>query len=101
MRLEPAERETCILFSDADNTASVYTYDKRLIRKLNRLCHRFPEQIRELESPGYGARKYLLPKRCVTVRNPVSDDCRETARLNAKEIGIIPPNRRKKDEPAR
>ena len=30
MRLEPSERETIILFSDADDTASVYTFDKKL-----------------------------------------------------------------------
>ena len=29
MKLSPAERETIILFSDADDTASVYTYDRR------------------------------------------------------------------------
>jgi len=34
MKLSPAERETIILFSDADDTASVYTYDRRLIKKL-------------------------------------------------------------------
>lgn len=32
MKLSPAERETIILFSDADDTASVYTYDRRLIK---------------------------------------------------------------------
>lgn len=38
MKLSPAERETIILFSDADDTASVYTYDRRLIKKLDALC---------------------------------------------------------------
>lgn len=36
MKLSPAERETIILFSDADDTASVYTYDRRLIKKAGR-----------------------------------------------------------------
>ena len=34
MRLEPSERETIILFSDADDTASVYTFDKKLKARL-------------------------------------------------------------------
>ena len=36
MRLEPSERETIILFSDADDTASVYTFDKKLKARLMR-----------------------------------------------------------------
>ena len=36
MRLEPSERETIILFSDADDTASVYTFDKKLKARLSR-----------------------------------------------------------------
>ena len=41
MRLEPSERETIILFSDADDTASVYTFDKKLKARLRLgLLHR-------------------------------------------------------------
>ena len=32
MKLSPAERETIILFSDADESASVFIYDRRLIK---------------------------------------------------------------------
>ena len=47
MKLSPAERETIILFSDADDTASVYTYDRRLIKKLDALCRKCPEEVYE------------------------------------------------------
>ena len=40
MRLEPSERETIILFSDADDTASVYTFDKKLKARLKELHRR-------------------------------------------------------------
>ena len=43
MRLEPSERETIILFSDADDTASVYTFDKKLKARLKELHRRQPE----------------------------------------------------------
>ena len=45
MNLTPAEKETIILTSEADDTASVYTYDSRLIRKLERLHKLFPDKI--------------------------------------------------------
>ena len=34
MNLTSAEKETIILTSEADDTASVYTYDSRIIRYL-------------------------------------------------------------------
>ena len=43
--LTPAERETIILTSEADETASVYTFDKRLKVQLKRLSEKFPELI--------------------------------------------------------
>ena len=45
MRLEPSERETIILFSDADDTASVYTFDKKLKARLKELHRRQPDKI--------------------------------------------------------
>ena len=37
MKLTPYERETILLYNEADDTASVYTHGPRLIRKLKRL----------------------------------------------------------------
>ena len=51
MKLSPAERETIILFSDADDTASVYTYDRRLLKKLDALCRKCPEEVYEEKTP--------------------------------------------------
>lgn len=45
MKLIPAERETIILFSDADDTASVYTHDSRLIAKLKELHKKQPDKV--------------------------------------------------------
>ena len=49
MNLTPAEKETIILTSEADDTASVYTYDSRLIRKLEHLHKLFPDKIHGAE----------------------------------------------------
>ena len=63
MKLSPAERETIILFSDADDTASVYTYDRRLIKKLDALCRKCPEDVYEEKTrSSAGAKSYIVPK---------------------------------------
>lgn len=97
MKLSPAERETIILFSDADETASVYTFDRRLIKKLDTLCKKCPEDVREeKKKSGYGARNYIVPKACVSIREPFSRERREAARKRAVEGGYAPPDRSKR-----
>lgn len=101
MKLTPAERETIILFSDADDTASVYTFDRRLIKKLDLLCRKCPDEVYEERRSGHGAKNYIVPKNCVSIREPVSRARREAASRRAKEAGIMPPDRSKrpKSEP--
>lgn len=93
MKLSPEERETIILFSDADDTASVYTHDKRLIKKLEALCRKCPAEVHIERNPAHGAHFYVVPKNCVSVREPVSQERREAASKRAKENGIMPPMR--------
>ncbi len=95
MKLSPAERETIILFSDADDTASVYTYDRRLIKKLDALCRKCPEEYEEKRRSSAGAKSYIVPKSCVSIREPFSRERREAASRRAKEAGIVPPDRSK------
>ena len=90
MKLSPAERETIILFSDADDTASVYTYDRRLIKKLDALCRKCPEEVYEEKK-----RSSAGAKSCVSVREPFSRARREAASRRAKEAGTVPPDRSK------
>ena len=101
MKLTPAERETIILFSDADDTANVYTFDRRLIKKLDSLCRKCPDEVYEEQRPGHGARSYIVPKNCVSIREPVSKARREAASRRAKENETVPPDRSKhpKSEP--
>lgn len=93
MKLSPAERETIILFSDADETASVYTHDNRLIKKLDALSKKCPEEIYEEKKSAHGAHFYVVPKACVSIREPFSKERREAASRRAIENGYTPPNR--------
>jgi len=89
MKLSRIEQETIILYNEAEATAGVFTYDSKLLGKLERLAEKYPEQIR-----CTGEQKYIVPKACILVREPYSEERREAARKRAKASGVIPPKRR-------
>jgi len=97
MHLTPAERETLVSFSDAGETASVYTHDRRLIRKLQTLHRRYPEKVYPDKRQYLGAVCYIVPKNCITVRVPYSDERRSADSMRARSAGIIPPGVKKRD----
>lgn len=89
-KLPPAERETIITFSDETETANIYTYDKRLKRKLDTLCAKC-EGFYEVSSSEDGAKDYVIPKRFVTIREPMSAERKEKLRKQALEHGFFSP----------
>ena len=101
MNLTPYERETIILFNEEEDTASVYTHNPKLIRKLKKLSDKYPDKICEAKSGNInssGSVSYIVPKACVTVREPFSEERRNTAREIAIKGNYRPPARRKASE---
>ena len=94
MKLTPAERETIILFDDADSTANVYTHDHKLIDKLKRLHEKYPDQIFPDRKTRAGAVSYTVPKCCVSIRSPYSEERRKADSERAKKAGVVPPGRK-------
>ena len=90
MNLTPEEKETIILTSEADETASVYTYDARLIRQLKQLHVRFPDKIYPAEEAKHGAVSYIIPKTCIVLYPPHTDEWKAAARERAKITGFQP-----------
>lgn len=88
MRLSPAERETIILFSDADRTASVYTHDKKLTTRLETLARQYPDQVYVERQEHPGAVSYIVPKSCIQIHAPFSAQRREAARQRALKSGF-------------
>lgn len=86
MKLTAIEQETIILYNQAEATAEVETYDARLLEKLNRLAEKYPDQIQKT-----GERRFIVPKRCVSVREPYSAERRKAASERAKAAGYAPP----------
>lgn len=67
MSISKIEQETVILFNEAEPTASVYTYNGALKRKLSGLCSTRPEEARQTKDDGRGGLTFEVPKRWIKV----------------------------------
>lgn len=79
------EQETIINYNQAGDTASVYTYNPTLIRKLDRLAEEYDCVIKE---SGTGAsRSYIIPKKWVKINPPrkMSDENKQKAAERLKK----------------
>ena len=90
MKLSNLEKETIILWNEAEKTASVYTYNPALIRQLSELCRTHPGQACQTGDNGWGGLTFSLPKRWLKVAPPrvLSPAQREVLdRMNEKKRG--------------
>lgn len=70
MQLSRYERETIILFNEAESTASVFTCNKRLLRQMQTLCEKYPALVHQDKNNGMGGLSYTLPKKWVKIVPP-------------------------------
>ena len=86
MVLTKAERETIITYNEEEDTASVYTCNKALIRKLDSFCSKSTMFI--IEKQDEWSREYQIPKRCISVRFPtkISDELHAEMASRAREL---------------
>lgn len=70
MKLSAYERETIILFNETYEPAEVFTYNKRMIRKLARLTNKFPNEFRFKSNNGAGGMTYIVPKNRILISTP-------------------------------
>lgn len=95
MKLSKYEMESIILYNEEESTASVYTHDAKLIAKLKRLSEKYPDRIYVERKENSGAVSYIVPKSCVSIREPYSNARRKAASEYAKNAGYVPPVRSK------
>lgn len=69
-KLTRYEKETIILFNEADKEAIVETYSKPLLRTLFAHAEKHPEVFHLEKDIGDGGYKFIVPKKYVTVRSP-------------------------------
>ena len=70
MKLSAYERETIILFNETSEPAEVFTYNKRMIRKLERLAKMFPDEFKLKSGNGDGGMTYIVPKNRILISTP-------------------------------
>ena len=69
------EQETIINFNEAESTASVYTHNAALRRKLDKLAAERPAEVKLSQHFPDGGVEYTIPKRWVKVNaGPVLTD---------------------------
>lgn len=71
LNLTGYERETIICYNEAEKTASVYTHNAALLRRLEGLAQEYPDVCR-LERTNHegAAADYIIPKKWVKVKPP-------------------------------
>ena len=81
MRLTRYEKETIINFNAGDQTATLYTRDPAIIRKIDALVIKYPDTYKCIGETDID-KTYEMPKSFVSYRKPrrLSDEQREAAK---------------------
>lgn len=69
-KLSNIEKETVILFNEAEKEAEVFTYNGRIIRRIEPLCNDFPQEFKRVKDNGAGGVTYHVPKRRIQISSP-------------------------------
>lgn len=87
MKLSRYEQETVINYNAGEQTATVYTRDKAVMRKLDKLVADFPDIYKLIDQTDID-KTYSMPKSYVSYRKPkkLSEGQREQARLRMAKI---------------
>ena len=87
MTISRQEQETIVNYNAAEHTATVYTRDKTVMRRLDALVMDFPDHYRRIGETDID-KTYEMPKSFVSYRKPrqLSDEQRENLRNRAIDI---------------
>lgn len=79
MKLTLQEQETILLYNNGDKEAEIYTYDPKLIRKIEQAAKRRPDLYRITRRDSDGAVTCVFPKKWLTLqlREPISEEERQ------------------------
>ena len=90
MNLSLYEQESVISFSEAEKTAIVYTHNKSLLRKLEKLAQDRPEECRLVKFSHSGrAADYIIPKAWVKITPPrIASEAQKAACRKAAEKAV-------------
>ena len=85
------ERETIVNFNEADDIATIYTFNTGLKRRMASFAEKYPDLCRmTVNDAVYGSVTYEIQKSRVSIRlvAPYSEERRKASSEYAKEHGI-------------
>ena len=90
MKLTKYEKETIILFNEAEDTASIYTYNAGLKKRLAAFSRKYPDLCHLEKSNNLGGVTYLMDKSRLSIRlqPPYSEERRRKASEYARQNGF-------------
>ena len=90
MKLSKYEKETVINWNEAENTASIYTFNADLKRRLAEFSRKYPRLCRLERSTTEGSVTYMIDKSRLSIRlvPPYSEERRAAVREYAKQHGF-------------
>ena len=89
-KLTKYEKETIILFNVGEDTASIYTFNAGLKKRLALFAKKYPDLCRQEKAHEQGGVSYVLDKSRLSIRlqPPMSEERRRKASENAKQTGF-------------
>ena len=89
-KLTKYEKETIVLFNEGEDTASIFTYNAGLLRRLENFSKKYPDLCRLEKSCEQGGVSYVLEKSRLSIRlqPPMSEERRQKASEYAKQNGF-------------
>ena len=89
-KLTKYEKETIVLFNEGEDTASIFTYNAGLRRRLENFSKKYPDLCRLEKSCEQGGVSYVLEKSRLSIRlqPPMSEERRKKASEYAKQNGF-------------
>ena len=89
-KLTKYEKETIILFNEGEDTASIYTFNAGLKKRLALFAKKYPDLCRLEKTYEQGGVSYVLDKSRLSIRlqPPMSEERRRKASENAKQTGF-------------
>lgn len=69
-KLTSWEKETIISFNEDEKEAQIYTHNPAMIRRVDELCKKHPNEFVLLgEDEKFGSKTYRFPKKQITIRS--------------------------------
>lgn len=89
-KLTKYEKETIILFNEGEDTASIYTFNAGLKKRLALFAKKYPDLCRQEKTHEQGGVSYVLDRSQLSIRlqPPMSEERRRKASENAKQTGF-------------